>query len=661
MPTNTPNLNLTTYDIATEGSVLYISAWENLISTLSTSNMNKLDGFAGTTIATLQLLQDRPGSTHIPATTADGVNYTATVSGLTSLSSGMIIYLEPDDVNTGNPYLNINSLGNKTMYKIDVDGVAVQLEPGDLIPTRKILLVYDGFSWYATGGINLSDYKISGAIGSLIAIGSSNQPVASSIVLSGGKIGAESIKFDSTLNKDVNNNLMLGNSGITAGTYKGTTYDKYGRATASSGKVNGSSEVNIASGVTNNFVSINPTGGIVDAGYSASSFSLSTHNHSGTYLPIGGKAADSSKLNNYVQQSTPTASSIPLSDGSGKLSTGWLNLGTGISNTGGALTLSTSGVSAGTYGGFTIDTYGRITSANNSETILADGNGLNYSVVTHVSGGNCYITILAADGSSQSATNYSTFNVGGTIFKLTSSVQFYIGGADYYKWVARGIAGNDAQLFVYAINNNGSLAFGVAPSPNLTVVGSYRTDLGSGIGSTPGLGNMVSNVFSFAAGSKCRVIGRINVKQGTGNTWVSPVTAKVINYPIFATDYMLQTAKTVNPAAYGSITNCYLQYRIDRDKCSVTASAKNSSISTSVTSGQVAGVLIMPGKATVVTNHPAFVEVFASDGWRIANGSMTPWGDYTIMTIYKTMLGGSFDYNETGLKFLISAEYAIDE
>lgn len=35
-------------------------------------------------------------------------------------------------------------------------------------------------------------------------------------------------------------------------------------------------------------------------------------------------------------------------------------------------------------------------------------------------------------------------------------MQFYIGGVDYYKWVARGIAGNDAQLFVYAINNNGS-------------------------------------------------------------------------------------------------------------------------------------------------------------------------------------------------------------
>ena len=272
MPTNTPNLNLTTYDIATEGSVLFINAWENLIGTLSTSNMNKLDGFAGATTATLQLLQDRPGSTHISATTADGVNYTATVSGLTSLSSGMIIYLEPDDVNTGNPYLNINSLGNKTMYKIDVDGVAIQLEPGDLIPTRKILLVYDGFSWYATGGINLSDYKISGAINSLIAIGSSNEPVASSIVLSDGKIGAESIKFDSTLNKDVNNNLMLGDSGITAGTYKGTTYDKYGRATASSGKVNGSSEVNIASGVTDNLVSINSTDGIVDSGFSAKDF-----------------------------------------------------------------------------------------------------------------------------------------------------------------------------------------------------------------------------------------------------------------------------------------------------------------------------------------------------------------------------------------------------
>ncbi len=296
MPTNTPNLNLTTYDVATEGSVLFISAWENLIGTLSTSNMNKLDGFAGTTTATLQLLQDRPGSTHISATTADGVNYTATVSGLTSLSSGMIIYLEPDDVNTGNPYLNINSLGNKTMYKIDVDGVAIQLEPGDLIPTRKILLVYDGFSWYATGGINLSDYKISGAIDSLIAIGSSNQPVASSIVLSGGKIGAESIKFDSTLNKDVNNNLMLGNSGITAGTYKGTTYDKYGRATESSEKVRGNSEIEIKNGVTNNFVSINSTDGIADSGYSASSFSLSTHNHDVTYLPIGGKAADSDKL-----------------------------------------------------------------------------------------------------------------------------------------------------------------------------------------------------------------------------------------------------------------------------------------------------------------------------------------------------------------------------
>lgn len=315
MPTNTPNLNLTTYDVATEGSVLFISAWENLIGTLSTSNMNKLDGFAGTTTATLQLLQDRPGSTHISATTADGVNYTATVSGLTSLSSGMIIYLEPDDVNTGNPYLNINSLGNKTMYKIDVDGIAIQLEPGDLIPTRKILLVYDGFSWYATGGINLSDYKISGAIDSLIAIGSSNQPVASSIVLSGGKIGAESIKFDSTLNKDVSNNLMLGNSGITPGTYKGTTYDKYGRATASSSKVRGHNEIDIKDGVTDNFVSINSTDGIVDSGYSASSFSLSTHNHSETYLPIGGKAADSDKLDGNDSTYFAPASSVVTDHG----------------------------------------------------------------------------------------------------------------------------------------------------------------------------------------------------------------------------------------------------------------------------------------------------------------------------------------------------------
>ena len=330
MATQTPNLNLTTYNIDTEGNELFITAWENLIGTLSTSNMNKIDGFAGSANATLQLLQSRPGANHAVATSSDGLNYVTTISGLLSLSTGMIIYLQPNMANTGNPYLNINGLGGKPMYKTDEIGENIGLEVGDLIPNRRILMVYDGFSWHAVGGLNLNDYRIDGAIGSLLEISATNGAIASSVIVSGGKILGSSVAHDSTISEDEFSQLTLSESGITPGTYKGTTYDVYGRATASSGKVQ-ATDINHSARLTE-------TSGILDL----STTGITAGTYKGTTYDVYGRA-------------TASLGKVQATD---------INHSTRLTEASGILDLATSGIVAGTYKGTTFDAYGRATGSS---------------------------------------------------------------------------------------------------------------------------------------------------------------------------------------------------------------------------------------------------------------------------------------------------------
>jgi hypothetical protein len=231
-------------------------------------------------------------------------------------------------------------------------------------------------------------------------------------------------------------------------------------------------------------------------------------------------------------------------------------------------------------------------------------------------------------------------------------MQWYIGGADYFKWNTKGIGGNDAQLFVYAINNNGTLCFGVSPSPNLTFVGSYRTDVFTGIGATPGFSNMVANAFSFATGSECRVIGRANVQQGTGNTWVAPTVAKVISHPIFDTDVMPFTFTTTTAPTPSAIT---LKYAIRRDRCSIFGDSEN----VSVTGSGIVMTMYLPALSAM-----AKVNVSAS----VYSGSWSPVLAYVInqssrgrLDIAKTGAGGGWVGNETSVYINFFTEYPINE
>lgn len=288
---------------------------------------------------------------------------------------------------------------------------------------------------------------------------------------------------------------------------------------------------------------------------------------------------------------------------------------------------------------------------------LMDGDGLNYSIATLIDSNQCFITILAANGTAPTSANFCTFRVGGTNFKLTVQKGFYIGAYDYFRWNQKGIAGNDAQLFVYAINNNGILCFGVAPSPNLTVVGSYRT--ADSIGSNPGFSNMVADVTSFAEGSECRVIGRVNVKQAVGNTWVAPTIAKVVSYPIFETDYLHQTSVTVG--TYANITNCFISYRINRDNCLILGNVQNGSINTT-SSVPITIRIIGPVKNLEPGRTPVMIQAFHStDGWRVPFGATAIWGNFTVLEITKTILGGNWAINDTGIEMMFKAEYPINE
>lgn len=108
-----------------------------------------------------------------------------------------------------------------------------------------------------------------------------------------------------------------------------------------------------------------------------------------------------------------------------------------------------------------------------------------------------------------------------------------------FSW-GNGIQGNDAQLFVYEIDNNGMEELGVSPCPSLRAVGGSYYD-----GAQHGLLGWTNIVVSGARDpvNSCRVIGRVNVHQAMNSDWQNPTVACVIDEPIHKTDYLSWTPR----------------------------------------------------------------------------------------------------------------------
>lgn len=204
MPTQTPFLNLTTYNSTTDGSAVYFSDFRAAIAGLPTSaNFNLIDTFCSNISGSVLLLEANKPIIKVNAYYTSPGYYTAVgVTQITSYSVNMMIDLDLDITNATTLSLNINGIGAVNVNKIDVSGNLVALTPNDFKKVRHYLLIYNGSVWIwvnATSGDNVS---VSGSATELLMISASGV-----IINSGSLISSFAPSSGSYVVMSLNNNL----------------------------------------------------------------------------------------------------------------------------------------------------------------------------------------------------------------------------------------------------------------------------------------------------------------------------------------------------------------------------------------------------------------------------------------------------------------------
>jgi hypothetical protein len=208
-----------------------------------------------------------------------------------------------------------------------------------------------------------------------------------------------------------------------------------------------------------------------------------------------------------------------------------------------------------------------IDDAGNETGLL--GLSQSYIIATSIATNNLTVALKHPDGSDPSAASPLYIRINGTWLRIAAarSVAINASYGDVFSWDGGKIQANDAQLFVYLINNNGDPQLGVSPCPTLTTVATNYRDVFGGQTGVAGHTNIVMNDHRDATNS-CDVIGRVNVNQADNNNWQAPTIAKIVNRPIYETDILSWT-----PTAGGQGAMTYTatfnvkQYQILSDKC----------------------------------------------------------------------------------------------
>jgi hypothetical protein len=185
-----------------------------------------------------------------------------------------------------------------------------------------------------------------------------------------------------------------------------------------------------------------------------------------------------------------------------------------------------------------------------------------YIITPSVASNNLTLAIKYIDGTDPSATKKLTFRVGNTEYDLTAAMSFTKNAAT--NWCNAGsaeLAAKDVDYFVYAIGETGAsagLKFGFSRIP-------YALTMGDFVNTTTNEKYIAGNWTNFNATDAVTVIGRFRAQlsAGAGYTWSIPA-AKVVNYPIFETDWLTWTPAITCSGSftYTSVTTTWAIYRI---------------------------------------------------------------------------------------------------
>lgn len=175
MSTTTPYLGLTLYDSSTDQSVLFATFRAVWGGTATTSNFYKIDTSASGFNTRITALETTPPPIVVPALFSSSNFYVASgISSITAYNSGMTIILSLDTTSSGTVTLNINSLGTKSVMKVDSTGTPINLTGSDLVIGRRYLFMYDGTRWLWVSANSADQIQIVGTTGNIVVVGSSN-------------------------------------------------------------------------------------------------------------------------------------------------------------------------------------------------------------------------------------------------------------------------------------------------------------------------------------------------------------------------------------------------------------------------------------------------------------------------------------------------------
>jgi hypothetical protein len=271
--------------------------------------MTKIDTYAQNISASVTALQTSAAFL-VDSSESTTNNYVATVTGFGSYTNGKIINLSVDVTTTGTTTLNINSLGAKTICKVNSSGNSVNLVSGDLVKGR-----YHTFIYNTVGGVWL---WIDSSSGDQINIPGNVNEIA---ILSGSGIASSGISASSlalvTSNYVVTSlSSNLGNESLlTAGS--GVTFNN----DASSSKIIIDTNIIAGSGIS---VSNNIT---------ASKISIINNTIAGSGISIEvNTTASNIKINNNIISGSGTSIEVDISASKLKINSNFV-AGTGTSVT----------------------------------------------------------------------------------------------------------------------------------------------------------------------------------------------------------------------------------------------------------------------------------------------------------------------------------------
>jgi hypothetical protein len=147
MTTPTANLGLITYNGVTDASALFQTFRTDLAGNSVASNMGIIDTWSGQVNGSLVALSNISSVAVVSASYVSANYYAASASTITAYKQDMTIILILDTTSDGTVALNINSLGIKSLSKVDVNGDKINLSGHELIKNYPNTFEYDGSGW----------------------------------------------------------------------------------------------------------------------------------------------------------------------------------------------------------------------------------------------------------------------------------------------------------------------------------------------------------------------------------------------------------------------------------------------------------------------------------------------------------------------------------